>query len=144
MTGPIKEVKTGDCSRKCEPCGWRKELGFHLCFPKTPHFVWHPTLLPSFHKHLSSKLHAGSCSPHPGSGVWGCSTGPEYRYSGNCPPDGTQGHTGNPPWLCPELGGPHPSGKPSHFPGSDKTWSRFGLWRDSKRKKGKLEKSPSP
>lgn len=93
-----------------------------------------PTPLPSSDKR-PHPLHAGSCSPHPGSGAWGCSTGPDYRCSGSCPPDESRGHIGNPPGLRPELGGPHPSGKPSHFPGSNKTWSRFGLWRQENKER---------
>lgn len=110
-------------------------MGFHLCLPKPPIFysTQHCPLspLPS-----SRQLHAGSCSPHPGSGAWGYSTAPDYRCSWSRPPDGSQGHTGNPPGLRPELGGPHPSGTPSHFPGSNKTWSRFGLGKDKKREVG--------
>lgn len=114
----------------------------HLCLPNQ--VCIHPTLshhpvppIPSSHKH-PHQLHASSCSPHPGSGAWGCSTGPDYRCSGSCPPDESRDHIGNPPGLHPELGGPHPSGKLSHFPGSDKTWSRFGLWRDRKIKKREM------
>lgn len=130
----IDKVDSGDCRRKCEVGGRRKGLGFRLYRPPgpPPHFyrapsspTVRPTPLPSLHKR-PHQLHAGSCSPHPGSGAWGCSTGPDYRCSGSCPPDGSRGHSGNPPGLHPELGGPHPSGKPSHFPGSSKTWSRFG------------------
>lgn len=108
------------------------ELGFTSTSPSPPHSSQHPTCSPTPAIKRPHQLHVGSCSPHPGSGAWGCSTGPDYRCSGSCPPDGSRGHIGNPPGLHPELGGPHPSGKLSHFPGSSKTWSRFELWRDKK------------
>lgn len=99
--------------------------------PSFPAIPSHPT--PILCKH--PQLQGGSHAPHPGSGAWHCSTGPDYRCSGSCPQDGSQGHTGNPPGLRPERGGPHPSGKPSHFPGPNMTWSRCGLWRDMKNEK---------
>lgn len=103
-------------------------------FSIVPNISHHPF---SAHSHpLISCMMRGSCSPHPGSGAWGYSTAPDYRRSWSRPPNGSQGHTGNPPGLRPELGGPHPSGTPSHFPGSNKTWSRFGLGKDKKREVG--------
>lgn len=112
-----------------------ERVGLSSLPPQSPPILYtthpFPPSIPSPHP-SSHQLPAGSYSPHPGSEAWGCSTGPDYRCYGSRPPDGSQGHNGNPPGLHLELGGPHPSGTPSHFPGSDKTWSRFGLWRDQK------------